>query len=386
MPDGLAGLLEKADLAIGASSRVIDAPLVELLAKSVRLVRLRLDFPEELRIVGLAGGTGSGKSSLLNAIAGEEVAEVGGVRPTTDEPLAAASKERLAQLRGYLENIGIVQLVDADVGDDLCLIDLPDTDSVEIDHRLRVDALLPALDAVVWVVDPEKYRDASLHAGLIRPLADQGSHFVFAFNQIDRVAEGDHTAVLADFEQALREDGVDRPVVVATAASPGTGPPEGIDDLLVALDRIDASSVVDRAIGRIEDAGRRLLAELGETGLEFDREAGATVEAAAVLVSSGDSDAAVDRLTSFLMDTASEIGGAMRGRAVSLVSAVPSAVQRSHEAGTGSDSPRESIAGILRRDLIEPMREILRARAEALAAAADLSLSVATLRSGGVRG
>ena len=40
-------------------------------------------------VVALAGATGSGKSSLFNALVGDEVARVGLRRPTTSTPTAA---------------------------------------------------------------------------------------------------------------------------------------------------------------------------------------------------------------------------------------------------------------------------------------------------------
>ena len=45
----------------------------------------------------------------------------------------------------------------------LLVLDLPDLDSIEPSHAERVDQLLPRVDAVLWVTDPEKYQDAVLH-------------------------------------------------------------------------------------------------------------------------------------------------------------------------------------------------------------------------------
>ena len=43
----------------------------------------------------------------------------------------------------------------------LLLLDLPDFDSVESAHRLEVDRVVALADLVVWVVEPQKYADAS---------------------------------------------------------------------------------------------------------------------------------------------------------------------------------------------------------------------------------
>ena len=55
-------------------------------------------------MVGFFGATGSGKSSLFNAVSGEEIATAAVRRPTTSEPLAgiwgAEGSERAAGLAG----------------------------------------------------------------------------------------------------------------------------------------------------------------------------------------------------------------------------------------------------------------------------------------------
>ena len=55
--------------------------------------------------------------------------------------------------------------------DGLVLLDLPDHDSTEIDHRMEVDRLVQLVDMLVWVVDPQKYADAAIHDRYLKPLA-----------------------------------------------------------------------------------------------------------------------------------------------------------------------------------------------------------------------
>ena len=88
------------------------------------------------------------------AIAGEEVALTGGIRPMTSEPLALVPADGAEALDGFLDELGISDRVEHDGPSWLCLIDLPDNDSVELDHRHRVDVLLPRVDMVAWVTDP----------------------------------------------------------------------------------------------------------------------------------------------------------------------------------------------------------------------------------------
>ena len=48
----------------------------------------RLGFPSDVYVLALVGGTGVGKSSLLNALAGEAVSQASVRRPTTSDPIA----------------------------------------------------------------------------------------------------------------------------------------------------------------------------------------------------------------------------------------------------------------------------------------------------------
>jgi len=149
MRDALVGLLDKTDLVIASCPDVVSDEELESFAQTARNVRTRLDYPADLILAALAGGTGSGKSSILNAIAGEEVADVGGLRPTTSTPLAVVAPNRVGVIDGYLRTLDIELRPVSGIPEWLVLIDLPDTDSVEVDHRQRVETLLPRVDVVV---------------------------------------------------------------------------------------------------------------------------------------------------------------------------------------------------------------------------------------------
>src|SRR5439155_11223737 len=67
--------------------------------------RTRLGFPGDAYVLALAGGTGVGKSTILNALAGEEVSQASARRPTTAEPVAwvpAGKRQELAHLLSWL--------------------------------------------------------------------------------------------------------------------------------------------------------------------------------------------------------------------------------------------------------------------------------------------
>ena len=117
----IVGLLDKADLANAACRGVVEDSGLEPMAASARNARIRVSYPEDMLVVALVGGTGSGKSSLLNALCGEEIADIGGVRPTTGAPLAVTSTARREAIAGFLDDLGVAFRKTHDMADWLCL-------------------------------------------------------------------------------------------------------------------------------------------------------------------------------------------------------------------------------------------------------------------------
>ena len=80
-PDSDQGALERAIEA--AQSLGLDVAEAQVVA---RTIAERQGYPSDLYVLGLAGGTGVGKSTLLNAIAGADISAAGARRPTTRSP------------------------------------------------------------------------------------------------------------------------------------------------------------------------------------------------------------------------------------------------------------------------------------------------------------
>ncbi|WP_240513012.1 YfjP family GTPase, partial [Streptomyces griseoruber] len=213
-------------------------------------------------VVALAGATGSGKSQLFNALAGVPISETGVRRPTTAAPIACSWSDGAASL---IDRLGIpgrlrrrpVQNAEAEAQlRGLVLIDLPDHDSAAVQHREQVDRILKLVDAVVWVVDPEKYADAMLHERYLRPLAGHAEVMFVVLNQVDRLPGEAAELVLDDLRRLLDEDGIalgeyGEPGATVLAMSALTG--DGVGELRELLGQF----VTERGA-----AGRRVSADV----------------------------------------------------------------------------------------------------------------------------
>ena len=258
-------ILDLHDRLVAACVGVVPEEDVEAAAEVGRAARRRVGYLGDTVLVALAGGTGSGKSSLLNALAGEEVSAPGAMRPTTAEPVAWIPSNPEPGLTRLLDDLGIETRIGQDLYPGLAILDLPDIDSVVIDHRVRVERLLPLVDSVVWVVDPEKYQDARLHRDHLEPLAPHADRFVFALNQIDRVGAGEVGVLAADLRKSLHEDGIADPVIVSTAGDPPDGLPRGLEELLDAIRGLGSTAevVARRVVDELVASADRMVAPLG---------------------------------------------------------------------------------------------------------------------------
>ncbi|MEV0148692.1 MULTISPECIES: YfjP family GTPase [unclassified Nonomuraea] len=220
----LDALLEAATLAGG---RLPDGVVGSARAVAER-AGVRRSLSAEHTVVALAGATGSGKSSLFNALTGTEVAAVGVTRPTTSAVQAAVwdGDTGAGPLLDWLDVFTRHQAADAHDVTGLILLDLPDHDSIQLGHRLEVDRLVELVDLLVWVLDPQKYADAALHERYLRPLSGHRDVMVVALNQADRLPPDAVDRCLRDVRRLLDDDGLKGVPVLATSARTGMGLPE----------------------------------------------------------------------------------------------------------------------------------------------------------------
>lgn len=275
MAADLTAALEALDLAVARAAGVVGEGAVQPFSAVSVNARRRLGFLGDTVVIALGGGTGVGKSSLLNAIAGETVAPTGARRPTTDRPLAWIPADAEPGLIRLLDDLGIEDRVGQSSHPHLAVLDLPDFDSVVGAHRQTVERLLPRVDAVIWIVDPEKYNDRTIHADYLRPLAAYQGQFVFVLNQIDRLTAGELDVLLADFEQTLWRDGVVQPTIFPLSAAPPDADPTGLDPLHFYLrERLNAKRMAtSKLLEDLRRAGHGLSEVTGVTpgaGLQYD--------------------------------------------------------------------------------------------------------------------
>jgi GTP-binding protein EngB required for normal cell division len=231
---GVAERLAALDVVLELAPGRVDDDLVAAGGRLAGKAGERIRHGEAHTVVALAGTTGSGKSSLFNALAGAPLSAVGMRRPTTgtahaavwgDEPAGDLLDWLEVPRRHVLEGSGDVPAGSGAAGDlgGLVLLDLPDVDSVAREHRLAADRLVELVDVLVWVLDPQKYADAALHDRYLKPLARHAGVMAVVLNQVDRLPAEAVEGCLADLRRLLRDDGLDGVPVVAASAVTGLG-------------------------------------------------------------------------------------------------------------------------------------------------------------------
>lgn len=236
----------------------------------------RAEIGMEHTVVALAGSTGSGKSSLFNALVGFDISTVGVRRPTTSHPVACAWSPGSDAVLDWLEvsqrhRTTRHSELDADHSselDGLVLLDMPDHDSRERSHRLDVDRLVVKVDMLVWVVDPQKYADDALHTDYLRRLQGHDDVLVVVLNQADRLHAGESEEVLEDLRALLSRDGLPEATLLMTSALTG----DGVAELrgLVADAVASRAMAAAKARAELQDAVLRLRAEVGDDEADVD--------------------------------------------------------------------------------------------------------------------
>lgn len=168
-------------------------------------------------IVAFMGGTGVGKSSLLNRLAGKAIARAGVERPTSRE--VTLYHHHSVAIKHLPEQLPLAQIKTAEHDNEarkhVIWIDMPDFDSTEQSNKHQVLEWLPHIDVLIYVVSPERYRDEKAWRLL---LAEGGRHaWLFVLNQWDRGL----TEQYEDFKRQLHKAGFAEPIIFKTACAEG---------------------------------------------------------------------------------------------------------------------------------------------------------------------
>lgn len=208
-------------------------------------------------VVAFFGGTGVGKSSLLNRLAGREIARVGVERPTSRE-VSIFLHESL-QLRQLPAGFPVDRVRVATHHDNrrrqVLWIDMPDIDSTEADNRTQVINWLPHIDLVVYVVSPERYRDDKGWRMLKEQVQEHA--WLFVMNQWDR----GQPVQIEDFAKLLRQGGFGNPLIFRTDCreQPQARKADDFDDLEAGIQALADSHLIEQLESRVHQARHREL-------------------------------------------------------------------------------------------------------------------------------
>ena len=187
------------------------------LVRSIREYLLpRLDDPDAPEVAVLVGPTGSGKSVILNSLAGQQASEPGALRPTTRSPIVWTNRRHARRYQALLggllgrDDSGVVAGDDV-ITDQLTVIDAPDFESVYADSRVIGEQVLAVADLCIFVASALRYADGAAWEFLDQ-IRTRGLPILFVLNRLGPDPEarklilGDFAAMLKDRDLLLEAD------------------------------------------------------------------------------------------------------------------------------------------------------------------------------------
>ena len=228
-----------------------------------------LDVERPLLVVMLMGGTGVGKSTLLNALAGAPIAQAAHTRPTTRDPVVYYHESiRSDRLDPALRHCRLAHHGRESLAQKI-IVDTPDLDSNDLANREKLISILPVADIVLYVGSQEKYHDR-LGWELFKEQRKRRA-FAFVLNKWDRCIQAGAAGLRPDEDllRNLNAEGFENPMLFRTvaqswldyrlaggSASPADLPPgeqfaELLNWLELGLTRLEIEAVKARGVGQL---------------------------------------------------------------------------------------------------------------------------------------
>ena len=280
------------ELADALERRTAAAPSADRGERAERLRRHVTEYlaPRALNaeaplVVVILGSTGSGKSSLFNALAGRAASPSGVLRPTTRRPMAILHPaDGAAELLPGMASRDAIDLVtDPAARRGLVMVDAPDFDSVELSNRALAVELLEAADLVIFVTTATRYAD-QVPWTILGRARQRGVPLLAVLNRLPPETD-DADAVAADYHRLLERGSLadagafGRLEVVPVLEGSLDAEHDALDATAVApireaLDRLMADDVARRALARrsLAAALEGLPAAVEEVAAEIDAE------------------------------------------------------------------------------------------------------------------
>lgn len=245
-------------------------------------------------LVVVGGSTGSGKSTLVNSLLGEQVSLSGAVRPTTRTPVLAfnpvdqpffESDRILPELKrvagggfnaqgGASTNQALLMTPRQQVPQGLAILDAPDIDSVSDENRELAGQLLNAADLWIFVTTANRYADA-LPWDL---LTEAGARKITVCVVLNRVPRGAENDIVPDLKRLLSDKDLD-PTLLHVLNETQLGeekliPSEHVEPLLAWLNSLAADSAQRQRIAAqtLDGALRRTAADVSELIAELQEQ------------------------------------------------------------------------------------------------------------------
>lgn len=239
---------------------------LENLGQDLRRQADALDVDKPILIIVLMGGTGVGKSTFLNALAGGKIAQASIARPTTRDPVVYYHESvRTDRLDPALQLCRLAPH-DRPALEQKVIVDTPDLDSNDLANREKLYRLLPVADVILYVGSQEKYHDRQGWELFLQQR--QRRAFAFVLNKWDRCLHGLSSGVRPDEDllHDLKSEGFQNPLLFrvcsqywvdrATAQPDGSLPegeqfPDLVEWLEQGLSSLEIAAIKTRGVGQL---------------------------------------------------------------------------------------------------------------------------------------